>query len=155
MEPGEQGAIDYRESLDKYFGGASCLPLFFTLDNRNVGFALVKLCRAVREADGISQGRTNFIEELYIRRPFRRKGLGTAAVANVIAVNPGRWMVSTWPGSVRVAFWRHVALSRHLASVTEYAPGEHKGFPGQYVWAIEPVTQESHDEDITYGREAL
>jgi predicted acetyltransferase len=143
MEPGEQGWIDYGESLDKYFGRSGCLPLFFALEDRNVGFALVKLGRAVREADGIAQGKTNFIEDLYIRRPFRRQGFGTAAVANVVAANPGRWMVSTWPGSVRVAFWRHFALSRQRASVTEYAPGEHKGFPGQHVWVIEPVTEES------------
>lgn len=43
MEPGANGLIDWGESLDSYFVESMNIPLFFTTEDKFVGFALIKL----------------------------------------------------------------------------------------------------------------
>jgi predicted acetyltransferase len=137
MEPGPDGIIDWGESLDTFFAGPSHVPLFLEVDGEVAGFTLVKLGRSPPGPDGRTPVRSNVVEEFYVTRPHRRKGIGTAAMDLIFKQFPGRWTITTWPDDQRVGFWRHVATMRASLSGKEFAPGEHRGYPGQYVWIIE------------------
>jgi len=145
MEPGANGLIDWGESLEKFFTDPSCIPLFMNMDGRLVGFVLLKLDRNPTGPDGKTPMRANMIEEFYVMRPYRRKGIGTLAVDLIIKRFPGRWIATTWPNAQRVAFWRHVAIGRDTMNGREFSAGEHAGFPGQYVWVIEPNKPDAGD----------
>ena len=134
MDPGPDGLIDWGESLDNFFTDSSCVPLFLKVGGQVVGFALLKLNRGLPGPDGCTRRRANLIAEFYVMRPHRRKGIGTRAMDLILKQFPGAWTVTTWPDPRRVAFWRRIATDRGR----EFAPGEHNGFPGQYVWVIEP-----------------
>jgi predicted acetyltransferase len=136
MEPGADGVIDWGESLDKFFDDPNCIPLFLTGGEAFIGFALIKTSRSLRGPDGVSNGVMNLLAELYILRPWRRKGVGTAAVQRIFRSYPGEWVVTTWPDEARVAFWRSVMSHAPEMSCQEYCPGEHGGFPGQFVWIV-------------------
>ena len=138
MEPGPDGLIDWGEPLDKFFTDPEHIPLLFRDDNGLVGFALVKLNRKLTGPDGKTSMTTNFIEEFLILRPHRRKGLGNRAVALILQRYPGQWMATTWPGAMSIGFWHYVATTRSEVNGREFGPDKHKGFPGQYVWILEP-----------------
>ncbi len=138
-EPGPDGVIDWGEPLDKFFSDRSCVPLLFREDGKLVGFALAKLNRKPPGPDGKTAVSTHFIEEFFVLRGHRRKGLGTRAVELLFGRFPGRWMTTTWPGGTADRFWRSAVMGRHGARGREYGPGEHQGFPGQYVWVVEPM----------------
>jgi len=145
LDPGADGLIDWGEPLDRFFAGSSCVPLFLKLDGEVAGFVLLKLERELTGADGTSKGTASLIAEFYVMRPHRRKGVGRHAVGLILEGFPGRWVVTTWPDAVRVAFWRHAVTGRRALDVREFGPGEHKGFPGQYVWDMEPTkSNEGH-----------
>ena len=124
MEPGPDGLIDWGEPLDKFLTDPACVPLFFTVEGRLAGFALVKLDRRPTGPDGKTPVSANFIEEFYVMRPHRRKGIGTRAADLILRQYPGRWMVSTWPGRVAVRFWHHVATGRADVNGVEFGPGD-------------------------------
>lgn len=137
MEPGANGFIDWGESLDSYFVGSMHIPLFFTTEDKLVGFALIKLKQTLKGLDGQSDTMINIIVEFYVIRPWRRKGIGTTAAHMILDRYPGQWVITTWPNDVRVRFWHHVVTQYKQGKVHEFSPGEHKGFPGQFVWVVE------------------
>jgi len=136
-EPGPDGLIDWGEPLGKFFTDARHVALLFREGNELVGFALIKLNRKPTGPDGETPVTTNFIEEFFILRPYRRRRLGTRAANLIFQTYPGRWMVTCWPGAVGEEFWRHVATASAGTQAQEFRPDEHKGFPGQCVWVIE------------------
>jgi len=137
MEPDTDGLIDWGESLDTYFGESMNVPLFFTMEDRIVGFALLKLGRMLKGPDGNGNIRMNVIVEFFIKRPWRRKGIGTAGAHMIFDRYRGQWAITTWPDDARTRFWRHVATGYKRGSSHEFSPGEHKGFPGQFVWVVD------------------
>ena len=138
MEPGPDGLIDWGESLDKFFDDPSCIPLFLKMHGQLAGLALLKLNRKLPGPDRKTCTTANLLEEFYVMRPHRRKGLGTRAMDLVLRDYPGQWIVTTWPDSQRVRFWRYVAMGRNVVKGREFGPDEYGGFPGQHVWVIEP-----------------
>jgi predicted acetyltransferase len=138
LDPGPDGVIEWGESLDKFLADPSCVPLFLEVGGQVAGFALLKLGRNPTGPDGRTAVRSNVIEEFYVMRPHRRKGIGTHAIDLILERFPGHWTVTTWPDDRRVNFWRHVATAREAFNGKEFAPGEHKGYPGQYVWTFQP-----------------
>lgn len=139
MEPGPDGLIDWGEPLDEFFTSPGHVPLLFQDDNGLVGFALVRLNCELAGVDGKTIVTTNFMEEFFILRPHRRKKLGTRAADLIFEMYPGRWTVTCWPGHKGEGFWRHVATARPSVRGREFRPDEHKGWPGQCVWVIEPA----------------
>jgi len=137
MEPGADGLIDWGESLDSYFGESMNVPLFFMMEGRIVGFTLIKLGRMLKGPDGHSNIKMNVIEEFFIVRPWRRKGIGTAAAHMILNRYRGQWAITTFPDDARTRFWRHVATGYKQGKSHEFSPGEHMGFPGQFVWMID------------------
>src|SRR5262245_9451351 len=53
---------------------------FIQADAQNVGYVVVTLCYSMEYG-----GPNAFVDDLYVRRPFRGVGLGTAALADVRA----------------------------------------------------------------------
>ena len=145
MEPGPDGLIDWGESLDKFLGDPSCIPLFLKKHGQLAGFVLLKRDRELPGPDGKTHTAANLIEGFYVMRAYRRKGLGTRAMDLILRDYPGQWIVTTWPDSQRVGFWRHVAIARPMVKGREFGPEEHNGFPGQYVWVIEPNKPDAGD----------
>ena len=136
MEPGSDGVIDWGESLDKFFRDPGCIPLFIAADETTLGFALIKTNRTLKGPDGCTDTVMNLLAEFYVLRPWRRKGIGTTAARMVFRAYPGAWVVTTWPNGPQVAFWRHVMNHIPETDFQEYRPGEHEGFPGQFVWVV-------------------
>ena len=145
MDPCPDGLIDWGESLDKFFTDSSHLPLFFVVDGKVAGFALLKLNRSSTGPDGKTPTRSNVVEEFYVMRPHRRKGIGTRTMDLILKELPGQWIVTTWPDKQRVDFWSHVAIGRRVIDGLEFEPDEHKGYPGQYVWIIDPNKSDAGD----------
>lgn len=136
MDPGLDGLIDWGESLDRYFADPEPNAFFFVVDDRIVGFALVKLIRASTPPEGYGVAVLNLVSEFYVARPWRRKGIGTCAAHMLFDRYPGQWAITSWPDGLRVRFWRHVTSEYRRGKTQEFSPGEHKGFPGQYVWIV-------------------
>jgi len=139
MNPSPDGLIEWGEPLDKFFSDPTCVPLFITAEGHMAGFALIKLDRKPPGPDGKTPMNANLIEEFHVLRPYSRKGIGTRAADLIFRQQPGRWMVTSRPDRVRVAFWRHVAMERPDVNGVEFTPDDHKGYPGQHVWIIEPT----------------
>jgi len=138
MDPEPDGLIDWGESLDMFFTDSSHVALFFMMDGQIAGFALLKLSRNPTGPDGRTPTRSNLVEEFYVMRPHRRKGVGTLSMDLVLKEFPTQWTITTWPDQRRVAFWRHVATRSGTFNAREFGPDEHRGYPGQYVWIMEP-----------------
>ena len=136
LNPGPDGLIDWGESLDDFFADPSAIPYLFTMDGNVVGFALVRLGRRLMGPDDRTPLIANLIEEFYVSRPWRRRGVGTLAIRHITDRHPGPWIATTWPDEGRVAFWRRVTLGREREGARVYEPGEHRGFPGQYVFVV-------------------
>jgi len=145
MDPGPDGLIEWGESLDKFFGDPCCVPLFLKVDGQLAGFALLKLNRKPSGPDGRTPTPANLVEEFYVLRPHRRKGIGRRAMDLIRKEFPGHWIATTWPDAHRVGFWRHIAIGREAVKGREFGPDEHGGFPGQYVWVIEPNKLDADD----------
>jgi predicted acetyltransferase len=109
------------------------------------GFALAKLNRQPTGPEGITPLEAHILEEFHILRPFRRKGIGTKAVWEILGSYPGKWIITSWPNEIRVAFWRHVLAKLRSGQGVEYCAGDHMGFPGQYVWVIESSKSDASD----------
>ena len=140
-EPGQDGMIDWGEPMERFFTDPACVPLLFRDDDELVGFAFVKLDRRLASPDGQTPIAANLIEEFFILRSHRRKGLGTLATDLILDRYPGRWSVTTWPDTCAGAsarFWHYLTITRSGLDTREFGPGDHKGFPGQYVWVVEP-----------------
>lgn len=139
MNPGADGLIEWGEPLDKFFSDPTCVPLFITVEGQMAGFALIKLDHRPTGPDGKTPVSANLIEEFHVLRPYRRRGVGTRAADLIFRQHPGRWMITCHPDGTRVAFWRHVVIERPDVHGVEFAPDDHKGYPGQHVWVIEPT----------------
>ena len=138
MEPGPDGLVNWGEPLDPFFSDPHFLALFVASGQDTIGFTLAKLDYALLDPVTGDKIRVNFIEEYYLLRPHRRKGIGTKAIDLILTAHPGVWFVTTWPDQPAVQFWRHLAVGRHGAGGREFPPEEHEGFPGQFMWIIAP-----------------
>ena len=148
-DPDFDGLIDYCESLDRFFDGPAHIPLFINVDDVIVGIALVKLDRAPAGPDGKTPvPGTNILDSFFVSRRWRRKGIGTRAVHMIFDRYAGRWMVTTWPDETRERFWRKVSGTYERGTSREYAAGDHKGYPGQCVWVVEPRAI-MHESDVS------
>lgn len=93
---------EYGYPLDRYFVRPECHAFIATWEQRYAGFALVDA--AVRV------GRTgHWMDQFFILRKYRRRGLGRALAHAVLAQLPGTWEVGQTDGNDAArAFWRQV-----------------------------------------------
>jgi predicted acetyltransferase len=92
---------EYGYSLDRYWRGIAW-PYVFRVGGRLAGFALVD--RRVR-----IEGDDFWMDQFFVLKGFRRRGVGGAAAIDVFDRHPGRWQVGQMPGNANArAFWRRV-----------------------------------------------
>ena len=71
------GLIKYGESLAKYFNARGHFAYFILCACKIAGLAMAETDRELPGPDGQSKIIANIIMNLFILRPYRRKGLGT------------------------------------------------------------------------------
>jgi predicted acetyltransferase len=95
--------------LDQYWRDPDCVPLLIRVGGELAGFALIN---AFAHSGGACD---RSMAEFFIMRKYRRDGVGAAAVADVLALYPGRWEIAVARRNVpAIAFWPRVvgALAR-------------------------------------------
>ncbi len=101
---GEHGSRDH-ELFARWFRDKNSHPLTILESDRPVGFALVS--RPLMVAPG-SLGEYR-LADFYIRREFRRRGVGRLAATLIFSRFAGRWLVAETAGNHEaIAFWRTV-----------------------------------------------
>ena len=89
----------------------------------------------------------NLVDGFYIVRPLRRKGVGARAAHLTFDRYATPTVSTTWPDDARVAFWHTVFKGYAGGTTEEHAAGQHKGFPGQWVWIAYPGQTGAEPED--------
>lgn len=105
---GEHGSRE-AELLSRWFRDDRSHPLLILEDGRAGGFALVSRPLVPSPArDGFDYR----MAEFYIRRPYRRRGIGRAAASLIFSRFSGRWEVSeATPNKGAVSFWRQTVMA--------------------------------------------
>ena len=97
----------YRDS------GLVLWPYVFVVAGRFGGFALVD--KRVRIA-----GDDFWMDQFFVLKKYRRRGIGTAAAATVFDRHPGRWQVGQMPENhAAQAFWRRAIGAYAAGRFTE------------------------------------
>jgi GNAT superfamily N-acetyltransferase len=105
---GEHGSRE-AELLARWFRDDRSHPLLILDDGRAGGFALIS--RPLMPAPG-RDGFDYRMAEFYIRRPYRRRGIGRAAASLIFSRFAGRWEVSeAVPNKGAVSFWRQTVMA--------------------------------------------
>jgi len=104
---------EYGYALDRYWQRADCWPYVFVVAGRFGGFALVD--KRVRIA-----GDDFWMDQFFVLKKYRRRGIGTAAAATVFDRHPGRWQVGQMPENhAAQAFWRRAIGAYAAGRFTE------------------------------------
>ncbi len=102
-EINSQGSFDY-PYLDHYWRDPDRTPYLFCLDNRPMGFALVRV-----ETDPGNGEKWMDLAEFFVLRPYRRLGYGSTLAASVWNLHPDRWQVRLFEtNKVAYPFWKRV-----------------------------------------------
>lgn len=100
-EVGHAGA----DHLLRWFADSSAVPLLILKDSVPAGFAIV----ARGPGQAAPFGFDYRMAEFFVARPFRRLGVGRAAVPLVLDRFAGRWQIMEYArNTAAVSFWRRV-----------------------------------------------
>ncbi len=106
---------EYGYGLDRYWNRApGCHAFVALMAGRHAGFALVD--PAVRIGP-----HGHWMDQFFVLRKYRRRGVGQQLARSVFAAVPGRWEVGQMPGNVAAqAFWREVIGVHTQAGFAEH-----------------------------------
>jgi len=117
----DSGCFGY--SLDRYWDDEECKAYIFRMQGQAAGFALVD--RQVK-----IPGSDFWMDQFFVMKKYRAKGIGGAAAAQVFCNHPGRWQVGQMTANLPAqAFWRktiHRVCGGNYAE-TEIASGWWQG----------------------------
>ena len=123
----EEGLYGYRY-LDSYFTQPDRAAWFIRADRHLAGFVLVN-----RHPD-CGRPLDWAVAEFFVAYPYRRRGVGSAAMAEVFSRYPGHWQIMYHPKNPgSAAFWQNAAekaASGPVEAVTGDQPYK-DGSPGQ------------------------
>jgi predicted acetyltransferase len=99
---------EYGYALDRYWDSDGCWPFVVTVEGRYAGFALVD--------GGVRLGTEgHWMDQFFVLRKYRRRGVGEQLARAVFDALPGRWEVGQMPQNLAAqAFWRRV-IAGHTA----------------------------------------
>lgn len=108
------GRLEPYPLLDGYWGEPARTPLLILADGRPAGFALVN------DWSPTGLGVDRAMAEFFVRRKYRRGGVGSAAVRQVLARFPGWWEVAIAAANTpAIAFWpRAVGAAPGVSGLT-------------------------------------
>lgn len=113
----EEGLYGYRY-LDSYFTQPDRAAWFIRADRHLAGFVLVN-----RHPD-CGRPLDWAVAEFFVAYPFRRRGVGIAAMAEIFRRFKGNWQIKYHPrNEASAAFWQAVA-ERAAAGAVENVPGD-------------------------------
>lgn len=109
------GRFEYPE-LDSYWREPDDrFPFLIAVDDQTVGFVFVNHCFNLVDLTAWS------IEEFYISREFRRRGMGMAAAGQVLHQFPGKWEVAVIESNEpAIAFWSVVIGKNAFGDVAKH-----------------------------------
>jgi predicted acetyltransferase len=91
-------------SADDYWDGKDHHALLVEVDGKLAGFALVRRGSALT-----GDGDVMDMDEFFVMRKYRRRGVGREVARRCFEMFPGRWEVAeVAPNAVAQAFWRKV-----------------------------------------------
>jgi predicted acetyltransferase len=114
------GEVGHREpdQLMRWFGDPGATLLTILYDESPVGFALVRrrfpTATAALQGSGLplAAAAEFSMDEFFIARPWRRRGIGAQAVRLLFDRFAGRWLITEHQGnSAAVSFWRGVVAA--------------------------------------------
>ena len=95
------------DQFKRWFDDRSAYPLLLLKDDMPAGFAIVARASGALLRAGIDYR----MAEFFVARPFRRLGVGRAAVPLVLDRFAGRWQIMEYTrNSGAVNFWRRVVM---------------------------------------------
>jgi len=95
-EPGEY------KYLDSYWNEPNRFPFFILVDDEIVGFVLIN-------SHSVISVNAKSIAEFYIKKEFRKKGIGNEAAKQAFELFPGRWETRQLKGKAIVhSFWLEI-----------------------------------------------
>ncbi len=105
--------------LDGFWSRQGRHAFLLEVDGRHAGFALVST-----PDDG-----AHSIEEFFVMRKYRRKGIGASAATQLLDMFPGEWKVHQFASNVAAReFWRRVIDAHTSGRFTETAHGGSEGW---------------------------
>ena len=100
----EEGLFDYNY-LDYYWTEKGRAAYFIRVDGKLAGFVMV-----YRHAECKARPADWSVAEFFVAYPYRRKGAGSAAMAEIFSRYKGNWQIMYHPKNVTsAAFWQGVA----------------------------------------------
>jgi predicted acetyltransferase len=128
-----QGRFDDYTYMADYWRDANRWPLLIRLDGRLAGFALVN----ARSHRGGSVERN--MAEFFVARKFRREGVATEAVRQILALHPGRWEVAVVERNAAAkAFWPRAIAAAPTVRDLERVEGDGVHWMGP-IWTFRSV----------------
>lgn len=104
---------EYGYDLARHEAAQRSFAHVLRVDGRYAGFALVAPA-AVTQNEGF------WMEQFFVLRKYRRRGLGATLARHVFHAHPGAWEVGQVPGNTAArAFWRRVVAAVAEGGFTE------------------------------------
>ena len=101
--------------LDHYWTEKGRYPYLFTIDDKYVGFALIRKRSATEYAAGAHE-----IAEFFILRKYRKQGMGSHFAKALLEKHKGSWFFGTQMKNFGAqAFWRKVIAESATSAVDE------------------------------------
>lgn len=105
---------EFGYALDRYWQDKHCTPYVFTVSGQYAGFALVD--NHVQLPDG-----DFWMDQFFVLKKYRRKGVATHAARQVFARHAGTWQVGQMTNNIAAqAFWRKVIADFSAAEYSEH-----------------------------------
>jgi predicted acetyltransferase len=143
MEFGEQGGYPPLPEIDSYWRVEGFRPLLIRVKDRLAGFALINT--RARHSGRVEHN----MAEFFVARKYRRRGVATKAVCQVLARYPGHWEVAVAERNVAArAFWpRAIGAAPNVSELVQLeGDGEHWRGP---IWSFRSVTGDTEsDRDV-------
>jgi predicted acetyltransferase len=121
-------AGEYGYALDRYWGASGNYPYLALVDGRYAGFALVD--------DQVKlPGGQYWMDQFFVMKKYRGRGVGRSLAADVIRRHPGKWQIGQMADNHPAqAFWRKTlgALTEGNFKETEITTGWWQGVVQQF-----------------------
>ena len=143
MEFGEQGGYRPLPEIDSYWRVEGFRPLLIRVKDRLAGFALINT--RSRHSGRVEHN----MAEFFVARKYRRRGVATEAVCQVLARYPGHWEVAVAERNVAArAFWpRAIGAAPNVSELVQLE-GDGKHWRGP-IWSFRSATGDTEsDRDV-------
>jgi predicted acetyltransferase len=139
---------EFGYSLDRYWQAPACSPYILRVAGHAAGFALV---------DGQVKlpGGDYWMDQFFVMKRYRGKGVGRAAAAQVFALHPGSWQVGQMTANLAAqAFWRRTISELFAGNYTEVeiTAGWWQGFVQSFRSSSETITNAKNQSALDTTR---